>query len=274
MSQVSFIDGKTRVYAIVGDPIEQVRSPEMVTWELQRRGVNAVLFPLHLGSDDFEGAMPSLMKIRNLDGLIFTIPFKARAMAFAQRLGEQARRVGGFNALARGQDGTWIGEMFDGLGCVEAFKRRGYPIGGRRLMLIGLGGAGAAICVAMASEKPSHMGIFDLDPARCERMKAVIAKISPDTAVDVVTPSIEGVDILLNATPVGMLNDTRMPIDVGRIPPEVIVFDAIVKPERTSLLRLAEACGCRTVGGREMMLGQIARIVDFFIEQKVSSDTA
>lgn len=268
MSQVSFIDGRTRLYAIVGDPIEQVRSPEMVTWELQRRGANAVLFPMHLASEDFEAAMPSLMKIRNLDGLIFTIPFKARAAAFAQELGEQARIVGGFNALARRPDGCWAGEMFDGLGCVEAFRRRGYEIRGRDLMLIGLGGAGSAICAAMASEKPRRMRIFDLDPARCERMKGVIARISPDTVVEVGAPGVEGMDVLLNATPVGMLEDARLPIDVERLPPGLIVFDAIVKPERTPLLALAESCGCRTVRGREMMLGQISRIVDFFVAQR------
>jgi len=267
MTEVRFISGKTRIYAIVGDPIEQVRSPEMVTWELQRRGLDAVLFPMHLASEDFEAAMPSVMKIRNLDGLIFTIPFKARAATLAQELGEQARIVGGFNALARRPDGSWVGEMFDGLGCVEAFRRRGYEIRGRDLMLIGLGGAGSAICVAMACEKPRGMRIFDLDPARCERMKGVIARISPDTVVEVGAARVEGMDILLNATPVGMLDDARLPIEVERLPSELIVFDAIVKPERTPLLALAESCGCRTVRGREMMLGQIARIVDFFVAQ-------
>ena len=68
----------------------------------------------------------------------------------------------------------------------------------------------------------------------------------------------------MNATPVGMLDDARLPIAVDAFPRELVVFDAIVKPERTPLLALAESCGCVTVRGREMMLGQIAKIVDFF----------
>jgi shikimate dehydrogenase len=267
MTQVSFISGKTRLYAIVGDPIEQVRSPEMITWELQQRGLDALLFPMHLRSEDFESAMPSVLKVRNLDGLIFTIPFKARAAAFADELGAQARAVRGFNAMARRPDGTWVGEMFDGLGCVEAFRRREFALRGKHLMLVGLGGAGSAIAVAMAGERPARTRIFDLDPARCERVKAAIARVSPETTVEIGAPGIDDIDILLNATPVGMLGDDRLPIEVDRLPPELIVFDAIVKPERTPLLALAEACGCRTVRGREMMLGQIARIVDFFVEQ-------
>jgi len=70
--------------------------------------------------------------------------------------------------------------------------------------------------------------------------------------------------VLLNATPLGMLGDTRMAIDASSLPAQLIVFDAIVKPELTPLLRLAKASGCRTVTGREMMGGQISRLVDFF----------
>ena len=77
-------------------------------------------------------------------------------------------------------------------------------------------------------------------------------------------PTVEGMDILLNASPVGMLSDPRMPIEATRLPAELIVFDAIVKPEQTKLLTLAVDSGCRTVMGREMMRGQISKIVDFF----------
>jgi len=77
-------------------------------------------------------------------------------------------------------------------------------------------------------------------------------------------PVTTGIDILLNASPVGMLTDPRTPVDISAIEPQVIVFDAIVKPEPTKLLSLAQTRGCRTVFGREMMRGQISKIVDFF----------
>jgi shikimate dehydrogenase len=69
----------------------------------------------------------------------------------------------------------------------------------------------------------------------------------------------------MNASPVGMLADARLPLDVDRLPRELIVFDAVVKPERTPLIQLAEANGCTTVYGREMMRGQISRMTDFFL---------
>jgi shikimate dehydrogenase len=264
IDEVPFVNGATRLYGIVGDPIAQVRSPEMVTWELQRRGLDAVLLPLHVHAADFDEVMPRLMRLGNLEGLVFTIPFKARALALARRLGPQAQAVGAVNALARAPDGSWTGEIFDGLGCVEAFRRAALPLAGRRVMLLGLGGAGSAIAVAVAGERPLAMRLFDLDAACAERVAASVRAISPGTAVTVGAPALDGIDVLINATPVGMLDDPRLPIDVARLPASLVVFDAIVKPERTPLLALAEAGGCRVLRGREMMRGQISRIVDFF----------
>ena len=264
MDQVNFVNGKTRVYGIVGDPIEQVRSPEMVTWEMQRRHHNALLIPIHVARDEFDSVMPNIMRIRNLDGLIFTIPFKAQAIAMAKNLGPQASQIGAINALKKHRNGEWSGEIFDGMGCVEAFKRRGISIQDKRLQLIGLGGAGSAICVALAYEHPRLMRLFDLNPQTIERMVKLVKKISPQTDIEVGEPHSEGVDILFNASPVGMLSDARLPLVAEKFNKELIVFDAIVMPENTPLLTLAQDCGCEVVRGREMMLGQISKIVDYF----------
>lgn len=262
--QVDFLNGRTRLFGIVGHPIEQVRSPEMFTAEFQRRGWNALMLPVHVLPDDFDIVLPSLMRLQNLDGLIFTIPFKVRAAAFADLLGEQALAVGAINALVRAEDGRWRADIFDGIGCVEAFRRRGYRFEGQRVMLIGSGGAGTAIGVAVACEKPEAIRVFDLDGARAEELARRISGIDPTIQVEIGSPSVEGRDVLLNASPVGMLGDDRRPIDVDHLPSDLIVFDAIVKPDRTQLLDLAERCGCRTVYGREMMRGQISKMADFF----------
>ena len=264
MNQVDFVNGKTRVYGIVGDPIEQVRSPEMVTWEMQKRHHNAVLIPIHIARDEFDSVMPNIMRMQNLDGLIFTIPFKAQAIALAKTLGPQASQIGAINALKKHSNGAWSGEIFDGIGCVEAFKQRGITLQDKRLQLIGLGGAGSAICVALAYEKPKLLRLFDINPQTTERMVKMVNTISPQTVVEVGLPLAEGIDILLNASPVGMLNDARLPLAVQQFKKELIVFDAIVMPENTPLLSLAQDCGCQVVRGREMMLGQISKIVDYF----------
>jgi shikimate dehydrogenase len=264
MDEVDYVSGETRLFGIVGHPIEQVRSPEMITAELTRRGRNAILVPIDVLPDDFEACLAQLMRVRNLDGLVFTIPYKQAACRLASRLGEQALAVGAINALARDRDGGWIGEIFDGLGCVEAFRRAGHAFTDRRVMLIGAGGAGRAIAFAVASEKPKSLRIFDIDANRASGLAESIRAIHPEVDARFGEPTVEGVDILMNASPVGMLNDPRMPIEVAKIPSDVVVFDAIVKPEQTRLLTLARESGCRTIFGRQMMHGQIGKVVDHF----------
>ena len=261
--EVDYVSGRTRLFGIVGDPIVQVRSPEMFTAAFRAQGYDAVLVPLHVVPGEFERSLDGLMCLRNLGGLIFTIPYKVRAVQLAQSLGPQARVVGAVNALAR--DGErWKAEIFDGLGCVEAFRRRGIAFAGRRVMLLGAGGAGSAIGVALAYEKPAFVRLFDVDGTKAQALADKIRAVSPGTTVEVDAARIDDVDILLNASPVGMLDDARLPFAIDRLPRELTVFDAIVKPERTPLIRMAEAAGCTTVRGREMMRGQIARMVEFF----------
>lgn len=262
--QVDYVSGRTRLFGIVGHPIEQVRSPEMITAELVDRGHDAVLVPLHVLPDEFDACLPQLMNVRNLDGLVFTIPYKVRACALADRLGAQARAVGAINALARRKDGHWHADIFDGHGCAEAFRRRGLSFRDRRVLLLGAGGAGSAIAVAIGFEQPAALRIFDVDGERARVLVEKVARACPGLPVAVGEPAIDDIDILLNASPVGMLDDARLPLPVATLPRELVVFDAIVMPERTPLLALAEQCGCTFVRGREMMHGQIARMVDFF----------
>jgi shikimate dehydrogenase len=260
---VDWISGSTQLFGIVGDPITQVRSPEMFTAVFRSRGHDAILVPLHARPDDFERSVRGILALANLGGLVFTIPYKARATMFADALGPQARVVGAINALAR-DHGGWKGEIFDGLGCVEAFRRRGIPLAGRRIMLIGAGGAGQAVAVAIAGERPAAMRVFDIDDRRADALASKLAGVDATIAVEVGAPRVEDADVLLNVSPVGMLDDARVPVDVERLPPALVVFDAVVKPDRTPLLALAEASGCTTVYGREMMRGQVDRVADFF----------
>jgi shikimate dehydrogenase len=263
--EVDYVSGRTRVFGIVGHPIEQVRSPEMFTAEFRRRGRDAILVPLHVLPDDFDAVLPQLLRLANLGGVVFTIPYKVRALAFAEVLGAQAQVVGAINALGKGADGRWRAEIFDGLGCVEAFRQRGISFTGKRVMLVGAGGAGSAIAVAVGNERPASLRINDVDAGRATTIAARVARANPGVAVTSGTATTAEIDILLNASPVGMLGDSRLPIELDTLPRELVVFDAVVKPERTPLLALAGACGCTTVQGREMMRGQISRMVDFFL---------
>jgi shikimate dehydrogenase len=109
------------------------------------------------------------------------------------------------------------------------------------------------------------MRVHDLDHARAEALAARIRSVDPAIEVTIGPPSIGEADVLLNVSPVGMLGDARLPVDADALPPGLVVFDAVVKPDRTPLIELAAACGCQTVRGIEMMRGQVSRMADFFL---------
>jgi len=262
--EVDYISGATRVFGIVGDPITQVRSPELVTAEFVRRQLNAIMIPVHAPTVDFETVLRGLMKMSNLGGLIFTIPFKTDAIRFVDVVGPHAKIVGSINAMTKLPDGRWCGEIFDGVGCIVGIRKAGLSLTNKRLQLIGAGGAGSAIGVAMAFEHPAQIRIFDPDNNRANLLAAKIKKVDGEIETLIGPPTVDGIDFIFNASPVGMLDDARSPIGNYTIPSSVVVFDAIVMPERTPLLEAAESFGCKTVRGREMMRGQIGRIVDFY----------
>jgi hypothetical protein len=138
------INGATRLYAIIGDPIAQVKSPQVLNPRFAAAGLNAVLFPVHVKPELFDETVRGLMAIANLDGIIATVPYKARIIPFIGNVLPMAAKVGAANALRRGPDGSWSGDMFDGRGLVRGLRDASIPLEGRRVMLVGAGGAGSA----------------------------------------------------------------------------------------------------------------------------------
>jgi shikimate dehydrogenase len=263
---VSYISGRTRLYGIVGHPIAQVRSPEFVTHELVSRGIDSIVLPIHVAPERFEELLPAIMAIANLDGLIVTVPYKARATRFMQSLGPQAQITGTVSVMAK-RDTGWIGEMFDGLGCVAALRRRDITIAGSRVALLGVGGAGSAIGVALASQAPRSLRIVDPDVARAQASALLLRQAFPGVDIDVAVGGLDfdRFDILINASPIGMLDPDACPLQVETLPPHLAVMDIVMKPDETRLLRTAIESGCRVVYGREMLGSQLSAVVDFLM---------
>jgi shikimate dehydrogenase len=116
------IDGDTRLYGIIGDPIAQVRSPTVYNERFRRLGKNAVMIPLHATPAAFDSSMRGFKSLANVDGILVTIPFKSAAMNHVDVLLPAARRIGAMNALRREADGSWSGDMFDGRGSLAGLR--------------------------------------------------------------------------------------------------------------------------------------------------------
>ena len=198
------IGGATRLFAIVGDPIAQVRSPAVYTERFAAEGIDAIMIPVHVPAARFDAIVPALLGVANLDAIVVTVPFKARMLAFADRLGATAACIGALNALRREPDGTWTGDMFDGEGFVEGARRKGLRIEGRRVALFGAGGAGSAIACALAKAGVHSVAIIDRDAARAHTLEARLAAAFPDVRFECAGGVPGASDMVVNATPVGM----------------------------------------------------------------------
>lgn len=264
MTQSVKIGGATRLYAIIGDPIAQVRSPEVFTERFGESGVDAVMIPVHVPADRFDAIAPALLALGNLDGVLVTVPFKARMAPLATRVGTTASTIGAVNALRREADGSWTGDMFDGVGFVRGAERKGQRIAGRRVALFGAGGAGSAIACALADAGVRSIDIIDPDARKASMLVDALARAFPDAAFAVANAIRDSTDMIVNASPVGMRPDDGLPGEIGRLDAGTLVGDVVITSTPTALIRHAMQCGCAWVDGRDMHAGQVDTLLAFF----------
>jgi shikimate dehydrogenase len=241
-----------------------VRSPEFYNPRLVRAGVNVLLIPLHVPTEQFETTIPGLQHVGNFAGLIFTAPFKERAARFADEILPSGRQVGAINAMRRDRNGRWTADIFDGIGLVRALETMDAAPAGKRVLVLGAGGAGRAIALSLARAGCNALTLFDRNPGKVSRLAADIARFYPACAVAAPQAvAADGHDIIINATPVGMTPGDGLPTPLGPLEPACVVFDIVPKPDVTPLMAYAAKSGCRVGGGRLMIDGQADAVLDF-----------
>lgn len=257
------LSGRSQLFAILGDPILQVGSPGLFNQAFRRRGLEAVLVPAHVSPGDLAQAVQGLRQIRNLGGLVVTVPHKIAIMDLLDEIGPAARKIGAVNAIRRLADGRLLGENFDGAGCVRALQGNGQTPAGRRVFQLGAGGAGRAVAHAIADAGPASLRIADLDPARGQELVDSLRLAHPglDVAVTAADPGMA--DLVINATPLGMQADDVYPFEFSRIADGAFVVDVILKPPFSALLQAAQARGLGIQQGPAMLEGQIEAVCDF-----------
>ena len=256
------ITGSTRLFAIVGDPIAQVRSPEMFNALFRAGDVDAVLVPIQVAAADLDEVLPRLQRLGNLGGMVITVPHKIAASRHVDVLLPNAQRVGAINAMARGVDGRWSGEMFDGHGFVAGLRAAGFEPRGRAVHLAGCGGAGRAVAHALGDAGARALTLFDVDPARSEALARQLASHHPGLSVD--AAPLAACDLAVNATPLGMASGDPLPFDPDALPRSTWIADMVMKPEITPLLEAARRSGHPIHLGRHTLEHQVRLVARFF----------
>ena len=258
------IGGSTRLFAIIGHPIAQVKSPQTFNPRIAAAGLDAVLVPIHVVPEKFDDTVRGLKAIANLDGIVITVPYKARILPFIDQVLPMAEAVGAANAMRREPDGRWSGDMFDGVGLMRGLREQGEDPRGRRVMLLGAGGAGSAVAVALAQAGAAAVTIHDVDAVKTQAVVDRVKRAYPACDARAGAPDLDSHDTLINATPTGMAEGDPLPVSIERLRPEMLVVDIIMKPEVTAFLSAARQRGCKALPGKTMLEGQGVELMKFF----------
>lgn len=261
------LTGRTHLYMQLAHPIEHVRVNQFLNPIFDERAIDAMVVPIHVRPEDFEDVVPRLARLGNVKGFLVTIPHKEAIARLCDTLGREARLCGSANVARIESDGRMVGDMFDGAGLVAAMRAEGFAIDGRRVLMLGAGGAARSIAVSFLLAGARELVIHNRTMARAQALVDGLSSVLPDRAIGIGLADPEGFDIVVNATSLGLKPDDPLPIDAGRLSPGTLVVDIVIDDAGTPLERAAQARGCRTLGGGPMLRHQLEAMIDFFGER-------
>lgn len=244
---------------MIGSPITQIKSPGIFNRYFEEQGLDAEMIPIDVPSGRVREFFDRVRGLDRVGGCIVTVPHKQAAAACMDELSARSKALGAVNVV-RVERGRLVGDMVDGLGFLIAIRSHGMVLDGKRVVLVGAGGAGAAIAEAVAASGAKELVIHEIDTAKHTSLQRVLMQTNPDLAVSFELNSLSGFDLVANATPVGMNDDSRLPFPMEGLSANSIVMDAVTKPKITPWLAAALEIGCDVVYGAEMVYGQFGWI--------------
>jgi len=192
------------------------------------------------------------------------MPHKVTTIDLVDEVTPTARVAGAANAVLRRDDGTLVGDQFDGAGFVRGVERKGFPLAGKKVLVVGNGGVGSPIAASLAAAGVASMSLFDPNAAASESLGERLREAYPQLEVLTGSKDPAGHDLVVNATPLGMNDDDPLPMDVDRIAPGTFVGEVVMKQEITPFLREARDKGCPIQVGKDMLFEMIPAYLEFF----------
>jgi shikimate dehydrogenase len=232
---------------------------------LDQRSVDALWMPLQVPAEHFAAALAGLRHLRDFAGFTVTMPHKVTAANLCDELLPNARACGVVNAVRIDPDGRLIGETFDGVAMVQAIMAHRAIDATTRVLLVGAGGVGQAIGVALGLAGVGVLAITNRTQAKADDLAQKVRHAAPACVVTThAACDPAGFDIVINATSLGHVHGQGpLPVDVARVSGTALVADVVSVPEYTPLLRAAQARGLDIVRGIEMRDPQGEIIADF-----------
>jgi shikimate dehydrogenase len=254
----SVISGNTKVYGVIADPIGHVMAPTFFNRLFAERGIDAVLVPFHVPPVALQRAVAGFRALANLGGYAVTNPHKVAMFHLCDEVDVHGTRLQAVNVVRRTEDGRLVGGNYDGAGFILGLRADGHEVRGKRVLMLGAGGAGRAIAFALSEAGVAELAIANRTRANADALVRQVETFFPATPVRLAEPRADGYDIAINTTSVGLAPGDPLPLDVRGLKPSTLVADIIMKPEMTKLLIAARDRGCPIHLGKHMLDSQLA----------------
>jgi shikimate dehydrogenase len=263
------IDSNTLLFGVIGNPIRHSKSPIMMNRAFRETGINGVYTAFHVASDRI-GDFAAGVRAMGIRGVNVTIPHKLDIMSVLDEIDASAQAIGAVNTIVN-DAGRLIGYNTDGIGYVRSLKEEAErELAGKRIVVLGAGGAARGIIYALVSENPARITIANRSVDRAKELadslqnKVDIEAISNEE----LQTACQQADIVINTTSVGMFPQTEeTPIDASWLKPGAVASDLIYNPLKTKFLQQAEQRGCRIHGGLGMFIYQGAYAFEYWTGQ-------
>ncbi len=265
MSEIN-LNGRTRLYPLLGDPIVYARSPDWLSKHMAKRGMNCISLPMEVPDGKLKVVMDGLAATGNVDGLSLTMPHKITGVPYCATLSETSQMLGVVSAIRRNKDGSWHGHTTDGDAFVKAQIDRGAKVAGAKVLVMGAGGAGSAVVISMLEQGAGEVAVFDLDPARAARIVGLMQERAPGRVRVAETNDPTGFDIVSNATSMGMSDADPIPVDPAKLTSDMFVGDVVAGHGETKIIKAAKAAGCKTADGDDMVVAVLDVMCDFLLD--------
>ncbi|WP_042348102.1 shikimate dehydrogenase [Bacillus massiliigorillae] len=282
MTDLGRIDGRTKLLGLLATPIGHSLSPAMHNMSLRKLGLNYAYMAFEVGNEQLADVVTG-MRALEVRGFNVSMPNKTKILSLLDELSPAAQFAGAVNTVVN-ENGKLIGHITDGTGYMRGLKEAGVDVIGKKMVLMGAGGAATAIAIQAALDGVAEISIFNRDDefyARAEKNVQIINEEMKDVNckatvhklkdLDALKAAIAEADILTNGTGVGMkpLQDECLIPDASWLRPELIVSDVVYIPRKTKMLEMAEGAGCKTINGLGMMLYQGAKAFEIWTGEEM-----
>lgn len=259
---------------IIGYPIGHSLSPVFQQAALDACGIDAQYLAYPVAPDEV-GQFVNGLRQPGIMGINVTVPHKEAVMSFLDEIDDWATEAGAVNTIVNRQ-GRLTGHNTDGYGFLRALREgAGFEPAGRRVLILGAGGAARGVVLALAREGVGSLAIANRTPARAENL-AELAQNRDITAQAIplsgtaLTEAAAAAELIVNCTTVGMTHgpgEDATPLSGDAIPATALVYDLVYNPPETRLLREAARAGAATLGGIEMLVYQGAASFEMWLER-------